>query len=186
MVCWSLSMSMFITGCLLLINWFRSVYYYLWTSSSWLKVCTYVPETAIGSLCLFFEACGVFATFWFRGCDIRTNFSQSIDMWLFTVLQAYTFCARFVLLGYCLCVGVCLGRWQQTSGHRTKAFRQSDKLLTFCNPRKEDTATYRLHIGHSYLRTHFFGKKKKSHLFVWHVMLLSQTYLHRVCWFSRG
>ena len=35
----------------------------------------------------------------------------------------------------------------------------SDKLLTFCNTRKEDTVLNRLHIGHSYF-THSFLLKK--------------------------
>ena len=38
----------------------------------------------------------------------------------------------------------------------------SDKLLTFCNPRKEDTILNRLHIGHSYFTYSFLLKKKKK------------------------
>ena len=37
----------------------------------------------------------------------------------------------------------------------------SDKLLTFCNTRKEDTVLNRLHIGHSYF-THSFLLKKEE------------------------
>ena len=37
----------------------------------------------------------------------------------------------------------------------------SDKLLTFCNTRKEDTVLNRLHISHSYF-THFFLLKKEE------------------------
>ena len=36
-----------------------------------------------------------------------------------------------------------------------------DKLLSFCNTRKEDTVLNRLHIGHSYL-THFFILRKEE------------------------
>ena len=45
-----------------------------------------------------------------------------------------------------------------------------DKLLSFCNTRKENTVLNRSHIGHSYL-THFFILRKKRLLFVLHVML---------------
>ena len=37
----------------------------------------------------------------------------------------------------------------------------SDKLLTFCNTRKEDTVLNRLHIGHCYF-THSFLLKKEE------------------------
>ena len=37
----------------------------------------------------------------------------------------------------------------------------SDRLLTFCNTRKEDTVLNRLHIGHSYF-THSFLLKKEE------------------------
>ena len=37
----------------------------------------------------------------------------------------------------------------------------SDKLLSFCNTRKENTVLNRLHIGHSYL-THSFVLKKEE------------------------
>ena len=37
----------------------------------------------------------------------------------------------------------------------------SDKLLTFCNTRKEDTVLNRLHIGHSYF-THSFLLKREE------------------------
>ena len=48
----------------------------------------------------------------------------------------------------------------------------ADKLLSFCNTRKENTVLNRLHIGHSYL-THSFilREKKKRLLFVLRVML---------------
>ena len=42
----------------------------------------------------------------------------------------------------------------------------SDKLLTFCNTRKEDTVLNRLHIGLSYFTHSFLLKKKNSLLFV--------------------
>ena len=38
----------------------------------------------------------------------------------------------------------------------------SDKLLTFCNTRKEDTVRKRLHIGHSYFTHSSLLKKKKK------------------------
>ena len=37
-----------------------------------------------------------------------------------------------------------------------------DKLLTFCNTRKEDTVLNRLHIGHSYFTHSFLLKKEES------------------------
>ena len=37
----------------------------------------------------------------------------------------------------------------------------SDKLLTFCNTRKEDTVLNRLHIGHSYFTYSFLLKKEE-------------------------
>ena len=37
----------------------------------------------------------------------------------------------------------------------------SDKLLSFCNTRKENTVLNRLHIDHSYL-THFFILRKEE------------------------
>ena len=46
-----------------------------------------------------------------------------------------------------------------------------DKLLSFCNTRKENTVLNRLHIGHSYLTHSFILKKKKRLLCVLHVML---------------
>ena len=45
-----------------------------------------------------------------------------------------------------------------------------DKLLSFCNTRKENTVLNMLHFGHSYL-THFFILRKKRPLFVLHVLL---------------
>ena len=42
----------------------------------------------------------------------------------------------------------------------------SDKLITFCNTRKEDTVLNRLHIGLSYFTHSFLLKKKNSLLFV--------------------
>ena len=38
----------------------------------------------------------------------------------------------------------------------------SDKLLTFCNTRKEDTVLNRLYIGHSYFTHSFLLKKEES------------------------
>ena len=60
-----------------------------------------------------------------------------------------------------------------------------DKLLSFCNTRKENTVLNILHIGHSYL-THFFNfENKKGLLFALRVILLyyyhRQTYLNTVC-----
>ena len=37
----------------------------------------------------------------------------------------------------------------------------ADKLLTFCNTRKEDTVLNRLHIGHSYFTQSFLLKKEE-------------------------
>ena len=38
----------------------------------------------------------------------------------------------------------------------------SDKLLSFCNTRKENTVLNRLHIGHSYLTFIYFEKRRGS------------------------
>ena len=45
-----------------------------------------------------------------------------------------------------------------------------EKLLSFCNTRKEDIVLNRLHIGHSYL-THSSILRKEGALFVLHVKL---------------
>ena len=37
-----------------------------------------------------------------------------------------------------------------------------DKLLSFCNTRKENTALNRLHIGHSYLTHSFILRKEEA------------------------
>ena len=37
-----------------------------------------------------------------------------------------------------------------------------DKLLSFCNTRKENTVLYRLHIGHSYLTHSFILRKEET------------------------
>ena len=37
----------------------------------------------------------------------------------------------------------------------------SDKLLTFCNTRKEDTVLNRMHIGHSYFMYSFLLEKEE-------------------------
>ena len=42
----------------------------------------------------------------------------------------------------------------------------SDKLLTFCNTRKEDTVLNRLHIGHSYFTHSFLLKKEEASVYV--------------------
>ena len=38
----------------------------------------------------------------------------------------------------------------------------SDKLLSFCNTRKENTVLNRLHIGHSYLTHSFISRKDEA------------------------
>ena len=38
----------------------------------------------------------------------------------------------------------------------------SDKLLSFCNTRKESTVLNRLHIGHSYLTHSFILRKEEA------------------------
>ena len=38
----------------------------------------------------------------------------------------------------------------------------ADKLLSFCNTRKEDTVLNRLHIGHSYLTYSFILRKEEA------------------------
>ena len=38
----------------------------------------------------------------------------------------------------------------------------SDKLLSFCNTRKENTVLIRLHIGHSYLTHSFIFRKEEA------------------------
>ena len=41
-----------------------------------------------------------------------------------------------------------------------------DKLLSFCNTRKDDTVLNRLHIGHSYLTHSFILRKEEAPVFV--------------------
>ena len=62
----------------------------------------------------------------------------------------------------------------------------SDKLLTFCNTRKEDTVLNRLHIGHSYFTQSFLlikrrKKRRASCLCSFEYYYHSQTYLDGVC-----
>ena len=42
----------------------------------------------------------------------------------------------------------------------------SDKLLSFCNTRKENTVLNRLHIGHFYLTHSFILRKEEAPVFV--------------------
>ena len=42
----------------------------------------------------------------------------------------------------------------------------ADKLLTFCDTRKEDTVLNRLHIGHSYLTYSFILRKEEAPVYV--------------------
>ena len=59
----------------------------------------------------------------------------------------------------------------------------SDKLLSFCKTRKEDTVLNRLDTGHSYLTHSFLLEKRRraSCLCCMKYYFHGQTYLNRVC-----
>ena len=56
-----------------------------------------------------------------------------------------------------------------------------DKLLSFCNARKENTVLNRLHIGHSYLTHSFILRKEKAPVCVACNAVI--TVKHILCWF---
>ena len=158
-VCWSLSMSVFITGCLLLINWFRSVYY-LWTSSSWLNVCTYGSETAIGCSCV----CSLRLVAYLLHFGFVDPISErtSWNPLTFWFLSSCRVTLSVLDLSCLVTVYVLVSALAACNKPQNIVPKLSDKLLTFCNPRKEDTATYRLHISHSYFTHSFLLKKRRA------------------------
>ena len=64
-----------------------------------------------------------------------------------------------------MCIKFGRQKWDET-GLGSNKFHEilpklPDKLLSFCNTRKENTVLNRLHIGHSYL-THFFILRREE------------------------
>ena len=70
---------------------------------------------------------------------------------------------------------------QQASWHLAKAL---EKLLLFCNTRKEDTALNRLHIGHFYFTHSFLLKKEEPPVRVACNTTITVKDIDRVCWFG--
>ena len=61
---------------------------------------------------------------------------------------------------------ICQKEWDETvlvsnKFHETLP-KHPDKLLSFCNTRKENTVLNRLHIGHSYLTHSFILRKEEA------------------------